>query len=353
MITKNIFGVLADGQEVYSYTLENKNGMSAKILDFGGIINEINVPDKQGRFADVVGGYDNLESYLNASGYQGALIGRFGNRIAGGKFTLDGKEYTLFCNNNAVNHLHGGEIGFDRKIWNVTAIDGDEPTLELGYVSPDGEEGYPGTLDVRVTYVLKAENALSIRYEATTDKKTILNLTNHAYFNLGGFEGESIKEHYLQIDADSYIRTNELLIPTGEIASVEGTPFDFRQGKLVGEEIDADNIDLKIAGGYDHCFNFTGGKADKIALRATLKDAKSGRVMKMYTNQPCVQLYTGNFLEDDDYAFKGGKAKKKQMALCLETQHMPDAINHPNFTDVTLDVGEKYDYTTVYAFSAE
>lgn len=353
MITKKKFGTLACGSDVYAYTLENNNGMSVKILDLGGIINQINVPDKEGRLTDVIGGYDNVDYYANATGYQGALIGRFGNRICNGKFTLDGKEYSLFCNNNVVNHLHGGKIGFDKKIWKVTPIDGDSPALELEYVSPDGEEGYPGTLSVKVTYTLTSDNALSIRYQATTDKKTILNLTNHAYFNLGGYASGCVKGHYLEMDAESYIKTDSLLIPTGEIALVDGTPFDFRKGKLVGDEIDADNVDLKIAGGYDHCFNFTGGESKEPVLRATLKDPKSGRIMKMYTNQPCVQLYTGNFLDDDGYPFKGGCVKKKQMALCLETQHMPDAINHPNFTDVTLDVGETYDYTTVYAFSAE
>lgn len=352
MITKKLFGKLGE-VEVYAYTLENKSGMSVKILDRGGIINQINVPDKEGRYTDVIGGYDNIDYYANASGYQGALIGRFGNRIAGGKFTLDGKEYTLFCNNNVVNHLHGGAVGFDQKIWSVTEMDGEAPALKLEYTSVDGEEGYPGTLNVTVTYTLTADNALSIRYEATTDKKTILNLTNHAYFNLAGYANGDVRGHYLEMDADSYIKTDDLLIPTGEIAPVEGTPFDFRNGKLVGDEIDADDVDLKIAGGYDHCFNFVGGESKEPVLRATLKDPKSGRVMKMYTNQPCVQLYTGNFLEDDGFPFKGGCIKKKQMALCLETQHMPDSINHPNFTDVTLDVGEKYDYTTIYAFSAE
>lgn len=352
MITKKLFGIL-NGVEVYSYTLENKNGMSVKILDRGGVINQINAPDKEGRFVDVIGGYDNVDYYANASGYQGALIGRFGNRIAGGKFTLDGKTYTLFCNNNEVNHLHGGKEGFDSKMWMATPIDGDSPALVLEYTSVDGEEGYPGTLKIKVTYVLTSDNALSIRYEATTDKKTILNLTNHAYFNLAGYANGDVRGHYLKMDAESYVKTDDLLIPTGEIASVDGTPFDFRGGKLVGDEIDADNVDLKIAGGYDHCFNFVGGETKEPVLRATLKDPVSGRVMKMYTNQPCVQLYTGNFLEDDGFPFKGGCIKKKQMALCLETQHMPDSINHSNFTDVTLDVDEKYDYTTIYAFSAE
>lgn len=351
-IEKKYFGTLADGRKVHSFTLSNANGMRVMILDMGGVLCQIHVPDKEGRLTDVVGGYDNLDYYVNASGYQGALIGRFGNRICEGKFTLDGKEYTLFTNNGA-NHLHGGKDGFDKKIWDVTEKDGDSPALVLTCVSPDGEEGYPGTLTVRVTYTLSKDNALSIRYEATTDKKTILNLTNHAYFNLGGYASGSIHDHILQMDADSYVRTDEGLIPTGELATVEGTPFDFRTAKRVGQDIGADNADLKIAGGYDHCFNFTGGETKEPVLRATLKDPKSGRIMKMYTNQPCVQLYTGNFLADDGYPFKGGLVKSKQMALCLETQHMPDSINHDNFTNVILDACEKYDYTTIYAFSAE
>ena len=351
-ITKKLFGTLEDGRSVYAYTLANTNGMHATILDRGGAVFQLYAPDKKGRFVDVVGGYDNLDDYVKASGYQGALIGRFGNRIANATFTLDGQEYSLFANNNG-NHLHGGKNGFDSKIWDVVATGGDEPTLALSYTSPDGEEGYPGTLRVSVTYRLTTDNTLSIRYVATTDKKTILNLTNHAYFNLGGYASGSIRDHLLQMDADSYVRTDGNLIPTGELASVAGTPFDFREMKAVGRDIDADNVDLKNAGGYDHCFNFIGGETREPVLRATLKDPKSGRVMKMYTNQPCVQLYTGNFLEDDGYPFKGGLIKSKQMALCLETQHMPDSIHHNNFTNVVLDVGETYDYTTIYAFSAE
>lgn len=352
MIEKQFFGRLEDGRTVSRYTLVNENGMSVRISDFGGTLLGLLVPDKNGRFTDVIGGYDNLCDYVHASGYQGALIGRYGNRICEGKFALDGKEYSLYLNNNG-NHLHGGKEGFDKKIWDAEAIDVEEPRLVLTYVSPDGEEGYPGTLTVKVTYTLKSENALSIRYEATTDKKTILNLTNHTYFNLGGYASGTVREHALWLDADSYLKTDDKLIPTGEIASVEGTPFDFRTAKKVGRDIDCDHPDLKKAGGYDHCFNFVGGESEDVKLRAVLKDEASGRTMKMYTNQPCVQLYTGNFLEDDGHPFKGGHVKFKQMALCLETQHMPDSIHHENFTDVVLDVGQKYDYTTVYAFSAE
>ncbi len=351
-IIKEKFGTLSCGKDVYSYVLKNENGMTVKILEYGAIINEINVPDKNGCYADVVGGYDNLDAYVKADGYQGAVIGRIANRIKNGKFTLDGKEYSLFINNGK-NSLHGGEYGFDKKVWSSVANDGDEPSLELSYVSPDGEEGYPGTLDVKVIYTLTKENALSIRYIATTDKKTVVNLTNHSYFNLAGFSCGDIKDHVLWIDADRYVKTNEELIPTGEFVCVEGTPFDFRNARRVGDGIDADNEDIKNGSGYDHCFIFNGDGNKDIVLRSILKDTKSGRVMKTYTNTPGVQLYTGNFVLDDGYTFKGGHVKRKQTLLCLETGHMPDSINHDNFTNVVLDVGETYDYTTVYAFSAE
>ncbi len=352
MIEKHFFGRLESGEVVSAYTLINQNGMSVKISDYGGTVLQLMAPDKNGRFTDVVGGYDNLYDYRHATGYQGALIGRIGNRICEGKFTLEGKEYSLYQNNNG-NHLHGGKVGFDKRVWTVETLDGIEPSLVLGYVSPDGEEGYPGTLTVTVTYTLTSENALSIHYEATTDQKTIVNLTNHTYFNLGGYASGTVREHTLWLDADSYVKTDDKLIPTGELASVEGTPFDFRTEKKVGRDLDEAHPDLLKAGGYDHCFNFTGGEDGEVKLRAILKDEKSGRVMKMYTSQPCVQLYTGNFLKDDGYPFKGGHVKYKQMALCLETQRMPDSINHESFTNVVLDVGEKYDYTTVYAFEAE
>lgn len=352
MIEKQFFGRLENGRTVSSYTLINKSGMTVRVSDYGGTLLGLFVPDKNGRFTDVIGGYDNLYDYTHASGYQGAIIGRYGNRICKGIFTLDGKDYSLYLNNNG-NHLHGGKEGFDKKIWEAQPIDAEEPSLALTYVSPDGEEGYPGTLSVKVTYTLTNENALSIRYEATSDKKTVLNLTNHTYFNLGGYASGTVREHTLWLDADSYLKTDDKLIPTGELAAVEGTPFDFRTEKKVGRDIDEAHEDLLKAGGYDHCFNFSGGESEDVKLRAILKDERSGRVMKVYTNQPCVQLYTGNFLEDDGYPFKGGYVKYKQMALCLETQHMPDSVHHAGFTNVVLDVGEKYDYTTIYAFSAE
>ncbi|MBE6554817.1 MAG: galactose mutarotase [Ruminococcaceae bacterium] len=349
-IQKQHFDTLPDGREVYRYLMRNESGMSVAILDLGGAIQQILVPDRRGRYTDVVGGYDNAFDYFYGDGYQGALIGRVGNRIARGKFTLGGKEYSLYIN-NGVNHLHGGKEGFSHKIWSVTAKDGSEPALELSYVSPDGEEGYPGTLTVTVTYTLTARGGLSIRYVATTDKTTVLNLTNHCYFNLGGFASGKILDHVLMMDADTYLPTDETLIPTGELRSVAGTPFDFRAPKEVGKDFCADNVDLKIAGGYDHCFNFTGGATAEPTCRATLYHKESGREMKVYTNQPAVQFYSGNFLNNADHPFKGGYPQGLQNALCLETQHMPDSINQKGFTNTVLHPGEVYDYTTEYVFS--
>ncbi len=349
-IEKKLFGTLSNGTEVYSYTLRNRNGMKVKISSYGGTVMELWVPDREGKLADVVGGYDNLDSYVGGDGYQGALIGRVGNRIAKGRFTLDGVDYTLAVNNGE-NHLHGGDVGFDSRVWSVTEKDSDEPELELCLTSADGEEGYPGRLDVKVAYKLTADNALSINYRAVTDKRTPVNLTNHMYFNLAGYTDGNVLDHELYLDADSFLPTDEGLIPTGEIRSVSGTSFDFRTPKTLGRDFYCDDICLKIAGGYDHCLNFTRGETGNIERRGELYDPESGRAMEVYTDQPCVQLYTGNFLNNEKYPFKGGVAQRPQSFVCLETQHMPDSINHPNFTDCTLSPGEVYDYTTVYKFS--
>lgn len=348
-IDKKLFGKLSDGSKVYAYVLKNDNGMSVELLNYGGTITKICVPDRNGCFTDVVGGYDCLDSYVNGDGYQGAIIGRFGNRINKGKFVLDGVEYSLFINNND-NHLHGGEYGYNAKMWDVEEIDGTEPSLRMHILSCDGDEGYPGNLDLTVTYTLSQKNGLSIRYEATTDKATPINLTNHCYFNLGGYASGSIHPLWLKIDADSYLPTDDRLIPTGEIRAVEGTPFDFRTLKRIGDGIEADNIDIRLAGGYDHCFNFVGGETSEPVKRCELYDETSGRVMEVYTNQPCVQFYSGNFLNNEKYPFKGGYPQRVQTLLCLETQHMPDSINQKGFTNCVLRPGEKYDYTTEYRF---
>ena len=350
-IQKERFGVTKNGEEVYRYTLTNENGMKCSILNFGGAIQRIMVPDRLDRFTDVVGGYDNLYDYEEGDGYQGALIGRVGNRIAKGTFELDGKTYSLYINNGE-NHLHGGKVGFSHKVWDVTEIDGAEPSLTLHLVSPDGEEGYPGTLDVCVTYTLSSDNAVSIHYVATTDKKTILNLTNHSYFNLGGYASGSVKEQVLCIDADAYLPTDAGLIPTGEIHSVEGTPFDFRTAKTIGRDFDLTDTDMGLAGGYDHCLCFVGGEPTnkEVVDRIYAYDPASGREMVVSTNMPCVQFYSANFLNNPDHPFKGGYPQGTQNAFCLETQKMPDSIHHPNFTNVELLPGQVYDYTTVYRF---
>lgn len=351
-IEKKLFGRLATAdteEEVYAYTLCNGNGMRAKILNFGGALVELWVPDRNGNFADVVGGYDSLESYVYGDGYQGALIGRFGNRIAKGRFSLDGKDYTLAVN-NGVNHLHGGDVGFSHRIWEVTEVDGEEPALILRLISPDGEEGYPGTLSVTVTYRLTTQNGLVLHYEATTDQATPVNLTNHSYFNLRGFDFGSIRPLQLTLDADAYLPTDDTLIPTGEIRAVEGTPFDFREGKAMGKDIGASHPDLLTAGGYDHCLVFTKREIEGIVCRGELYDPESGRVMTLYTDQPCVQLYSGNFLTNDQFPFKGNYPQKRQMLLCLETEHMPDSVHRSHFTNTVLRPGERYDYTTEYRF---
>ena len=350
MICKQLFGTLDGGEKVYSYTLTNENGMSVTICSYGGAIMKILVPDNRGRLSDVVAGYDNLYDYAHGDGYLGALVGRTGNRIAKGKYTLDGVDYQLYINNGE-NSLHGGKVGFSNRIWDVKEQDGEEPVLVLTLRSADGEENYPGNLDVTVTYTLTKDNALSIHYEAVTDKKTIVNLTNHAYFNLGGYASGKIFDHVLKMDADAYLPTDEGLIPTGEIRSVEGTPFDFRTAKTIGQDFNADNQCLKFAGGYDHCFCFAGGETNEPVLRIEVSEPKSGRVMQVYTNQPCVQFYSGNFLNNPEHPLKGGYAQNTQAAFCLETQKMPDAINHPNFTNTVLEPGQTYVHTTIYKFS--
>ncbi len=352
MITKHLFGTLDGGTDIYTYTMKNKNGMSVRVSEFGGALVEVRVPDRWGRMTDVIGGYDSLRDYVLGDGYQGALIGRVGNRIAKGKFNLDGKNYSLFINNGP-NSLHGGKLGFSHKIWSVKPVDGDEPKLILTLTSPDGEESYPGTLTVTVTYALLASNALSIHYEATTDKKTIVNLTNHTYFNLGGYASGKVFDHVLQMDVDRYLPTDENLIPTGELRSVDGTPFDFREPKTIGRDFDMENEDIKLAGGYDHCLCFAGGETKEPVLRVTAYEPNSGRMMQVFTNQPCVQFYTGNFLTNSEHPFKGGYPQNQQALFCLETQKMPDAINHSNFDNVVLNPGETYDYTTIYQFSVK
>ena len=348
-IKKELFGRLECGTEVYAYTLSNETGIEIKIISWGGAIVSIKAPDRYGRLTDIVGGYDSLDYYVMADGYQGALIGRWGNRIGNARFALDGKEYALFANDGK-NHLHGGKRGFDARVWDVDMRDGKEPCLALHTVSCDGEEGYPGTLDVTVTYTLNSKNGLLIHYEATTDKATVVNLTNHAYFNLRGYASGSVCSHTLWVDADSFLPTDEGLIPTGEIRSVEGTALDFRTPKEIGRDIDSEAPEIKMAGGYDHCLCFTGGQTSEPVKRAELYDGESGRLMEVYTDQPCVQIYSGNFLTNAEFAFKGGYPQTPRTFICLETERMPDSMNHEGFTECVLRPGEAYVHTTEYRF---
>lgn len=351
MINKELFGKKPDGSEVFAYTLTNKSGASARILTMGGILANLYMPDRDGKLADVIFGFDSVDDYLNGGGYQGALIGRYGNRIGSGRFTLNGVTYQLAQNDNGKNHLHGGNVGFNQKLWDAVPFEtSDSCGLILTLISPDGEENYPGKLDVKVTYTLTDKNELKIHYEAESDADTIVNLTNHSYFNLGGYSSGNILDHTLWVDADSITEINGDLIATGKAYPVGGTPFDFRTPEKIGARIEADDPQIKFGGGYDHNFNLNKGSA--FAKAAELYDEKSGRVMSVYTDQPGVQIYTSNMM-NGDVKFKGGLAQIPRSAICLETQHAPDSPNHPEFPTTTLRAGEKYDTTTVYAFGVK
>jgi len=342
-IEKQAFGKTKDGKEVDLYTLTNTNGLKAKITTYGGIVTSLQVPDRDGNLADIVLGYDTVDEYIKSNPYFGALIGRYGNRIAKGKFTLDGVEYTL-ATNDGPNHLHGGIKGFDKVVWKASAMETDEgPALKLTYVSPDGEEGYPGTLTCTVVYTLTDNDELKISYEAETDKATVLNLTHHSYFNLGGFDSGDILDHELQLNADNFTPVDDTLIPTGKIQPVKGTPMDFTSPKVIGSRIG------HVKGGYDH--NYVLNSSDgSLALAASVHDPKTGRVMEIYTTEPGIQFYSGNFL---DGTLKGkGAVYNKHYGFCLETQHFPDSPNKPEFPSVVLKPGEKYTQLTVHKFSA-
>lgn len=351
MIKKELFGKLPDGTEVSAYTLSNGSIVSARIIDFGGTVVNLWVKDKEGSVADVICGFDGIDGYLNAKGYQGAIIGRVCNRIHNSRFTLNGKDYELFAN-DGVNSAHGGKIGFNKRMWGTETIDDEaSPAVVMTYVSPDMEENYPGTLTVSVTYTLEERGALRIDYHATTDKDTIVNLTNHMYFNLAGYDKGTICDQIMQIDAD-YINDQDYeLIPTGDIVSVAGTPYDFREEKQIGRDFDSEPSMDRQGGGYDNNYIINGYDYPTVKKCALLKEPDSGRMMEVYTNQPCVQIYTSNMIDENDLPFKNGVAQRKNCAVCFETQKMPDSINHPGFTDTVLKPWEVYDYTTVYAFS--
>lgn len=345
-VTSEPFGVLPDGREIRRHTLTNSKGLVARIIDLGGILTELHVPDRNGRLADVVLGFDTLEPYVGDHPHFGAITGRVANRIANGRFTLDGREYRLACNNGP-HHLHGGPTGFVKRRWAAEPVEhAAEVGVRLTYRSADNEEHYPGNLDVTVVYVLTDANELRIDYTAVTDAPTLCNLTNHSYFNLAG--GGSILEHQLTLNADRYTPSDATLIPTGELAPVEGTPMDFRTPRPIGARFDQLTNDPR---GYDH--NYVINRASEgLVLAARVREPESGRVMEVRTTEPGVQLYTGNFL-DGSLVGKGGAVYERHHGFCLETQHYPDSPNHPEFPSIVLRPGQQYRQTTVHRFLTE
>lgn len=348
-LTREPFGSTPAGEAVELVTLTNARGMELRAMSYGAIIVSLKVPDRAGVLGDVVLGYDSLAGYVASSPYFGAVVGRYGNRIAKGKFTLDGQQYTLAVNNGP-NALHGGLRGFDKVVWGVdTSHTAEGSRVTFRYVSKDGEEGYPGTLTAAVSYTLTDANEVRIAYEATTDKATPVNLTQHTYFNLAG--SGDILGHTLTFAADRYVPVDSTLIPTGELAPVAGTPFDFTSAHAIGERIDADHPQLRNGGGYDHTIVLT--RADTgLALAATLREATTGRTLQVHTTEPGVQFYTGNFL-DGTLTGKGGVVYRRRNGLCLETQHFPDSPNRPSFPNTILRPGDVYRSRTVWMFGTE
>lgn len=348
------FGILPDARVVQAYTLTNANGMRVRAIDYGGIILSIEVPGRDGAMADVALGYDDLDAYLAETPYFGAIIGRYGNRIGGAAFELDGNTYTLAANDGP-NHLHGGEVGFDKVLWASEPFEqADRSGIVFHYVSADGEEGYPGELDVRVTYTLTDEDELVFDYAATTTAPTPVNLTQHTYFNLAGHGSGDILGHHLQLEASRYTPVDATLIPTGDRAPVDDTAFDFRVSLAIGLRIDQEDEQLGYGGGYDHNFVIDRGAAadDELVLAATVYEPLSGRRMEVLTTEPGIQLYSGNFL-DGTLTGKGGVAYEHRTGFCLETQHFPDSPNQPEFPSTILRPGEMYETRTVYRFSVE
>ncbi len=346
-VDKAEFGKLPDGTAIEAYTLYNSQGASAKVITYGATLAELHVPDKNDKMGDVVLGFDNLEGYLGQHPYFGGTIGRYGNRIAKGKFTLDGKEYQLLLNNGP-NSLHGGQIGFNRRVWKAEELkEKDGAAVRFSYLSKDGEENYPGNLKVSVTYTLTNTNELKLQYSAETDKDTVLNLTNHSYFNLSGTDTGNILKYILYINADKYTPVDSTLIPTGELASVTGTPLDFLKPTAIGARI----AELKEIGGYDHNYALN-GKAGTLRVAAKVTDPESGREMEVLTTEPGVQFYSAIGL-NGSIKGKGGVAYEKYGAICLETQHFPDSPNHPNFPSAELKPGEHFHSETIYKFSAK
>ncbi|GAA4305311.1 aldose epimerase family protein [Aestuariibaculum suncheonense] len=350
-ISKKAFGMTSDSIAVDQYTLKNEKGMEVSIITFGGIITNWTAPDKNNNYKDVVLGYETLAPYETNPTFFGALIGRYGNRIANGKFSLNGEEYALATNDGS-NHLHGGTKGFDKVVWTASETQTDSTaSLVLTYLSKDMEEGYPGNLNTKVVYTLDNNNALRVDYEAITDKPTIVNLTQHSYFNLTGDFSKTILNHKLSIDADQFVPVNETLIPTGELVKVEGTPFDFRTAKPIGQDINIEDVQLKRGLGYDHCWVLNKQDAGERSV-AIAYDEESGRVLEVISNEPGIQLYTGNFLDGTLPSKQGGNYEYRT-GLCLETQHYPDSPNQPDFPSTTLNPGETYKSATIFKFTTK
>jgi aldose 1-epimerase len=346
-IDKQTYGKMLDGTEVDQYTLTNAKGLKVKIITYGAMITSVEVPDRNGKLANVTLYRDSLKDYLAGHPFFGCAVGRYANRIAKGKFTLDGQEYTL-ATNNGQNHLHGGNKGFDKYVWQAEPVEGEGFVgVKFSHVSPDGDEGYPGELKATVTYTLTNDNELKMDHTATTDKPTVVNLTNHAYWNLaapGGYPGSGdVLGHELMLHADQYLPVDAGLIPLGKSQAVQGTPMDFTQPKTIGSRID------QVEGGYDHCYVLSRKEGEKVSLAARVVEPKSGRVMEIYTTQPAIQLYTGNFL--DGTVTGGGVAYQKHYAFCLETEHYPDSPNRPEYPSTVLRPGETYHEVTVHKFS--
>jgi aldose 1-epimerase len=350
-VIKQSFGKTSDGQNIDLYTLRNAHGVEAKITNYGGILVSLKVPDRDGKFDDVVLGFNDLDTYLPKNDpYFGAIIGRYGNRIAKGRFTLNGVEYKLAVNNGE-NHLHGGIKGFDKVVWTGREMKTKAgPAVVLTYLSKDGEEGYPGNLNVRVVYTLTNNNEIKMDYSATTDKDTVTNLTHHSYFNLAGEGNGDILNHLVTINANRFVPTDAGSIPTGELRSVAGTPFDFLKPVAIGARINQDDEQLKLGNGYDHTWVIN-GRAGTMRLAATAYDAGSGRMMQVWTTEPGVQFYTGNFL-NGTLTGKSGKVYARRNGFCFETQHYPDSPNQPSFPTTTLRKGQTYKSTTIYRFSS-
>lgn len=345
-LPKTVFGKLADGKTVELYTLKNANGMTAQVMTYGATLTSLLVSDNMGKLSEVTLGFDSLKGYLDHPRL-GSVVGRYGNRLARGKFTLNGQEYTLAVNNGP-NHLHGGKEGFDKKIWQAQPfINKEGEGVTFTYTSADGEEGYPGALKVSVTYIVRVDNSLKIDYAATTTKPTVLNLTNHAYFNLKDGGRSDVLDHVVKINASRYTPIDETKIPTGELAPVEGTPLDFRQPQAIGARIKDEFEQLRFAGGYDHNLIVDGGSGLKYV--ATVFEPQSGRVMNVASTEPGVQFYSANFL--NGFAGRAGAVYNPHNGFCLETQHFPDSPNHDNFPSTVLNPGETFQSTTIYKFT--